>query len=152
MSRFVIAFTSRSLMTTVTILSNCGAKENSACHSLHMFTCSICWVVMGPDALIFVFMNVEFSVRFFTLLIHHHPKALYFLHFLLFSVLPSTYLRLLMFLQTTLLQPLIQSPGILIVYSAFDSHKQSDNMDLCHSPLPVLNWSIFPCLVPIFVS
>ena len=44
-----------------------------------MFTPSICWVVMGADALVFVFMIVEFSARFFTLLIHPHQDALYFL-------------------------------------------------------------------------
>jgi len=44
-----------------------------------MFTPSILQVVIGPDALIFVFMNVEFSARFFTLIIHPHEKALYFL-------------------------------------------------------------------------
>ena len=65
-----------------------------------------------------------------------------------------------MFLQTTLLQPLIQSPASLIVYSVFDSHKQSDNMDLCHSTLlseaaavpQVNNLSINCRLIPLSLS
>ena len=50
-----------------------------------MFTSSTSQVVMGPDALIFVFMNVEFSARFFTLPIHP-------LHFLFVSMLPIIYI------------------------------------------------------------
>ena len=37
---------------------------------------SICHEVMGPDAMICVFLNVEFQASFFTLLFHFHQEAL----------------------------------------------------------------------------
>ena len=40
---------------------------------------SICHEVMGPGAMIFVFLNVELEANFFTLLFHLHQEALQFL-------------------------------------------------------------------------
>ena len=37
---------------------------------------SVCHEVLGPDAMILVFLNVEFSASFFTLLFHFHQEAL----------------------------------------------------------------------------
>ena len=45
-------------MAAVTICSDFGAQENKVCHCLH-FSPSICHEVMGPDAMILVFLNVE---------------------------------------------------------------------------------------------
>ena len=46
-------------MAVLTILSDFGAQENKICHSFHFFP-SICHKVMGLDAMILVFLNVEF--------------------------------------------------------------------------------------------
>ena len=46
-------------MAAVTIHSDFGAKENKVCHYFH-YSPSIFHKVMGPDAMIFVFLNVEF--------------------------------------------------------------------------------------------
>ena len=46
-------------MAAVTICSDFGAQENKVCHCLH-FSPSICYEVMGLDAMILVFLNVEF--------------------------------------------------------------------------------------------
>ena len=43
------------------------------------FLASICHEVMGPDAMILVFLNVEFETSFFTVLFHLHQEALQFL-------------------------------------------------------------------------
>ena len=49
-------------MAVLTILSDFGAQENKICHSFHFFP-SICHKVMGLDAMILVFLNVEFDLR-----------------------------------------------------------------------------------------
>ena len=38
-------------------------------------------------------------------------------------------------------------PRILFVYSAYKLNKQGDNIQLWHTPFPVLNQSVVPCLV-----
>ena len=43
----------------VTVCSDFGAQENEICHCFH-FSPSICYGIMGPDAMILVFFNVEF--------------------------------------------------------------------------------------------
>ena len=64
LSRFVIAFSSKeqasfNFMAVVTIHSDLGAQENKICHCFH-FSPSICHEVMGPNAMILGFLNVEF--------------------------------------------------------------------------------------------
>ena len=56
LSRFVIAFLPRSkhLLASVTICSDFGAQENKLCYCFH-YSPSICYEVMGPDAMIFIF-------------------------------------------------------------------------------------------------
>ena len=46
-------------MAAVTIYSDFGAQENKICHCFHFFP-FYCHEVMGPDAMILVFLNVEF--------------------------------------------------------------------------------------------
>ena len=109
-----------------------------------MTTPSICQVVMGPDALIFVFINGEFSACFFTLLIHPHEKALYFLF--TFYLFPCYHLYIWgfwCFIHQSWCQLVIHSAGILIVYSAYDSHKQVTITSVIML-LSVLNWSTGP--------
>ena len=48
------------------------------CHFFHFFSPSICHEVIGPDATILVFLNVEFQASFFTLLFYFHQET----HFL----------------------------------------------------------------------
>ena len=47
-------------MASVTICSDFGAQENKVCHCFSIVSPSICHEVMGPDATILVFLNVEF--------------------------------------------------------------------------------------------
>ena len=46
-------------MAAVTICSDFGAHKNKVSHCFHFFPC-ICHEVIGPDAMILVFLNVEF--------------------------------------------------------------------------------------------
>ena len=65
--RFVIAFLqgafnfkeSFNFMAAVTVYSDLGAQENKVCHCFH-FSPFICREGMGLDAVIFIFLNVEF--------------------------------------------------------------------------------------------
>ena len=50
---------SLNFMTAVTVCSNFGVQENKIHHCFH-FSLSICHEVMGPDAMISSFLNVEF--------------------------------------------------------------------------------------------
>ena len=109
-----------------------------------MFTPSICWVMMGPDALIFVFMNVKFSAQVFTLLIQPHEKALYFLFtfclFLCYHLYSWGFWR---FSQQPWCQLVIHLSGILIVYSAHDTHKQVTIKNFVIL-ISLLKWSVGP--------
>ena len=45
------------------------------CVNVSIVSPSICHEVMGSDAMILVFLNVEFYTRFFTLLFYFHQEA-----------------------------------------------------------------------------
>ena len=62
-------------MAAVTVHSDFGAQENKSVAVPIVFL-SICHEVMGLDAIIFIFLNVEFQASFFTLLFHLHQKDL----------------------------------------------------------------------------
>ena len=68
-------------MAAVTIQSDFGAQENKICYCFH-FSPSVCHEVMGPDAMIFVFLSLSlkpaFSLSSFTLI----NRLLVLLHFL----------------------------------------------------------------------
>ena len=58
-------------MAAVTIYSDFGAQENKLfVKENSIVSSSICHELMGPDAMILVFLNVEFQASFFTLLFH----------------------------------------------------------------------------------
>ena len=63
-------------------------------------------------------------------------------------VLASAYLRLLIFLPAVLIPACDSSrPAFFMMYSAYNLNKQSDNIQLCYSPFPILNQSVVPCPV-----
>ena len=63
-------------------------------------------------------------------------------------VVSSAYLRLLIFLPAILIPAYALSTiAFLMMYSAYKLKKQDDNIEPCHTPFPIWNQSIFPCLV-----
>ena len=80
LSRFVIAFLPGSKCLLISWLQSLSPvvlepkKIKSVTAST--FYPSNCHKVMGPDAMILVFFNVEFQARLFTLLFHPHQKAI----------------------------------------------------------------------------
>ena len=90
---------------------------------------SICHEVMGPDAMILVFLMLSFKPTFllssFTFI-----KRLFSSSLSAIRVVSSAYLRLLIFLPAILIPACASSsPAFLMMYSAYNLNKQSDNLD-----------------------
>ena len=63
-------------------------------------------------------------------------------------VVSSAFLRLLIFLLAILIPACVSSsPAFLIMYSAYKLNKQGDNIQLWHTPFPIWNQSVVPCLI-----
>ena len=117
LSRFVIAFLPRSKCLPVSWLqlpsSDFGVQEEKICHCFHFFFylpwsdastfSSICHEMMGPDAMILVFWMLSFKPTF-SLSSFTFVKSL-FSSSLPYAIreIPSTYLRLLIFLPAILI-------------------------------------------------
>ena len=134
-------------MTAVTICRDFGAQENNVCHSLHCFPI-FCHEMMGPEAMNFVFwmlsFKATFSVSSFTFI-----KRLFSSYLLsAIKVVLSMYLRLLIFLPEILIWVWASSsPAFIMMYSASKLNKQGDNIQPWHTPFPIWNQSVIPCLV-----
>ena len=118
-------------MAAVTICSDFGAQENKVCHCFHCFQ-SICYEVMGKDAMILVFSMLNFKPAF-------SLSSFIFINRLSSSpscsairVVTSAYLRILIFLPTILI-PVCASSSLnfCVTYSAYKLNKQGDNIQPC---------------------
>ena len=81
LSRFVIAFLPRSKCVLISWLQSLSAAifepKKIKSVTVSIFSPSICHEVMGPDAMILVFLMLSFKpVFFFTLLFHPNQEAL----------------------------------------------------------------------------
>ena len=109
---------------------------------------SICHEVIGPDAMILVFWVLSFKptfpLSFFTFIERlFHSSSLSAIR-----VVSSAYLKLLIFLLTILVPACASSsPAFLMMYSAYKLNKQGDNIQFWHTPFPIWNQSVVPCLV-----
>ena len=135
-------------MAAVTTCSDFGAQENKIHHSFHCSP-SICHEVMGPDAMIlgseclvfwkptFSLYSLTFNKRIFS------SSSLYAIRVVSFA-----YPRLLMFLLAILIPACVLSiPAFLMMYSAYKSNKQGDNIQPWRTPFPIWNQSVVPCPV-----
>ena len=134
-------------MAAVTISSDCGAQENKVCHCFHCFPIYLPWSV-GTRCHDLVFWMLSFKPAFplssFTFI-----KRLFssFSHSALW-VVSSSYLRLLIFLWVILIPAWgSSSPAFHMMYSAYKLNKQGDSIHPWHTPFPIWNQSIVPCLV-----
>ena len=133
-------------MATITICSDFGAQENKVCHCFHCFPIYLD-EVMGPDAMIFVFWMLSFKPTFYSPLSLSSRGSLFLFTFC-HRVVSSAYLRWLMFLLAILIPACVSSsPVFLMMYSAYKLNKQCDNIPPWHTPFPILNLSVVPCLV-----
>ena len=149
LSRLVIAFLLRSKHLLISWLLSPSAvilkpkKIKSVIVSI--VSPSICHEAMGPDALILVFECWILSQPF------HFPLSSRGVSSSLISairVVSSAYLRLLIFLAAVLI-PACDSSSLAfhMMYSEYKLNKQGDNIQPWHSPFPIWNQSVAPCLV-----
>ena len=107
---------------------------------------SICYEVMGPDAMIFVFWIFSFKSTF-SLSFTFIKRFFSYSSLSAIRVVSSTYLRWLIFLPAILLPACASSsPAFLMKYSTYKLNKQGDNIQPWHTPFPIWNQSV-PCPV-----
>ena len=134
-------------MAAVTICSDWEPKKIKSA-TVSIAYPSICHEVMQPDAIIFVFWMLSFKATF-------SLSSFTFIKRLFSSssqsairVVPSAYLRLLIFLPTILIPACASSsPAFLMMYSAYKLNKQGDNIQPWRTPFPIWNQSVVPCAV-----
>jgi len=105
---------------------------------------SICYEVMGLDAMIFVFWMLsfkpDFSVSSFTFIKRLFSSS----SVSAIRVMSSWYLRLLIFLLAIFIPACASSNlAFCMIYSSYKLNKQGDNIQ----PFPIRNQSVVPCLV-----
>ena len=133
MSRLVIAFLPMSKCLLISWLQSPPAVilEPKKIKSLtvSIVSPSICHGVMGPDAMILVFLNVKFQASFslssFTLIQRLFSAS----SLSAISVVSSVYLRLLIFVPAILIPACASSSQAFhMMYSAYKLNKQGDNI------------------------
>ena len=98
--------------------------------------------------MILVFGMLSFKPGFSLFSFTFIKRALNSSWFSAIRVVSSAYLRLLIFLPTALI-PACDSSTVAfgMMYFAYKLNEQGDNIQPCLTPFPILNPSIFPCLV-----
>ena len=148
LSRLVLTFLSRSKHLLISWLQSASVvmlePKKIKLLTVSIVSPSICYEVMGPDAMIFIFWMLSFKPGF------HSPFSLSSRGSLVpllsaIRVVSSAYLRLLMFLSAILIPACASSSLVLrIMYSAYKLNKQGDNIQPWCTPFPTLNQSFVP--------
>jgi len=109
---------------------------------------SICQEVMRLDAMILVFWMLSFKLGF-SLSSFPFIKRLFSSSLLsAIRVMSSAYLRLLILLPEILIPACTSSSlAFCMVYTAQKLNKHDDNIQPWHTPFPILNQFVVPCLV-----
>ena len=138
-------------MATVTIYSDFGAQEKIL-STASTFSPSVCHKVMEPHAVILSFWILSFKTTFslssFTLIkrLFHQLKSSS--SFSATRVVSSANISLLIFLPAILIPGCdSSSPKFHMMYSAWKSNEQDDNIQPWCTPFPIWNQSAVPCLV-----
>ena len=136
---------SSDFMAAVTFRSDFGAQEEEICHYFHLSPFYLsCSNGAGCHDLSF-FFNIYSYGGSFTLLLHPHKRLFSSSLLSSITVVPSAYLRLLMFLPSILIPACnSSSPVFLMMCSAYRLNKQSDSRQLCRTPFLILNKSVVP--------
>jgi len=108
---------------------------------------SICYEVMGLDAMILVFWMLNFKPTF-SLSSFPFIKRLFSSSFSAISMMSSVYLRLFIFLPAILIPACASSsPEFHMMCSSCKLKEQGDNIQPWHTPFPIWNQSFVPCQV-----
>jgi len=149
LSRLVIAFLPRSKCPLTSWLQSPSAMilENKVTYCFHCFPIYVPWSD-GTRCHDLHFWRLSFKPTF-SLSSFTFIKRLFRSSSLsAISVVSSAYLSLLIFLPAILI-PACASPSLAfrMMYSAYKLNKQGDNIQPWHTPYPILNQSVVPCLV-----
>ena len=131
-------------MAAVSICSDLE-PEKRKCVAPSTFSPSICHAVMGPDAMVLVFLILSLqpalSRSSFTLIKRLSSSSA----LSAIRVVSSAYLRLLMFLPPILILA-CNSPSLafLMICSVFRLNRQGDSRQPCQTPFSILNQSVVP--------
>ena len=143
LSRLVIAFLPRSkylLISAVTICSDFGAPKIKSL-IVSILPPSICYEVIGLDAMILVLWMLSFKPTF-SLFSLTFIKRLFSSSLFAIRVVSSAYLRLLIFLLAISIPAWASSSlAFLMMYSAYKLNKQGDNIQPWCTPFPIWNQS-----------
>ena len=148
LSRFIIALLPRSKRLLISWLKSPSAvileppKIKSLTVSMVSHLFDIKWWVQMPW-LVFWMLSFKptYSLSSFTFI-----KRLFSSPLSAIRVVPSAYLRLLIFLPAILILAYASSsPAFLMMYSAYKLNKQGDNIQHWGTPFPSWNQSVVPC-------
>ena len=104
------------------------------------------------DAMILVFWMLSFKPNFSLSSFTFMRGSLVLFHFLI-RVVSSAYLRSLIFLLEILISVCASSSlAFRMMYSAYKLNKQGDNIQPWHTPFPIWNQSVIPCLIQTVAS
>ena len=131
-------------MAAVTVHSDLRAQKRKSV-TASTFSPSICHEVMGPDAMILVFLIFSFKLAF-------SFSSFTFIKRLFISspisavrVVSSAYLSLLMFFPPVLIVAYKSSiPAFLMMCSVYRLNKHGDSRQSCCSPFSILNQLVVP--------
>ena len=151
LSRLVIAFLPRSRCLLISWLQSPSAviwePPKLKFATVSTVSPSICHEVMGLDAMIFVFWMLNFRPTF-SLSSFIFIKRLFSSSLSAIRVMPSAYLRLLLFLPAILIPACASfNPEFLMMYSAYKLNKQGDSIQPWCTPFLIWNQSVVPCPV-----
>ena len=152
LSRFVIAFLSWSKHLLISWLQSTSAvilePKKTKSVTVSIVSPFICHEVMGLDVTIFTFWMLNFkpafsfsSFTFIKRLFSSSPLSAT-------RVVSSAHLRSLIFLLSILIPTCASSSlAFCLMYYACKLNEQGDNIHFWHTPFPICNQSVFPCLV-----
>ena len=150
LSRLVISFLPRSKHLLVSWLQSPSAvilaPQKIKSDTVSTVSPSICHEVMGPDDMILVHWMLSFKPTF-SLSSFTFIKSLFSSSSLsAIRMVPSAYLRLLIFLPAILIPVCASSrPAFRMMYSACKLNKQGDNIQPWHTPFLIWNQTVVPC-------
>ena len=157
LSMLVIAFLPRSKHLLILWLQSPSAAvlESKEIKSVivSIVSPSTCHAMMGPDTMILIFWMLSFKPAF-SLCSFTFVKWLFSSSSLsaLRVVLPA-YLRFFIFLLAIMIPACASSSlAFHMMYSAYRLNKQGDNIQPWHTPFPIWNQFIVPCLILIVPS
>ena len=143
-------------MAVVTICSDFGTEGNKICHCFHFslmylpLSDGTKWCDRMMWSLVFGMLSFKPASSLFSFTF---IKRLFSSSLLsAIRIVSSAYLRLLIFL-LEILTPVYASSSLAfcMIYSAYSLNKQDDNIQLWHTPFPILNQSILDLSLNLFI-